>query len=108
LANRILDYFALRSDVPELGSGGRGTESQAILFLGVVLGAVSKVIYQAIQAHGIIEWRSLIIALIASVVTFPYIYDHAGLRRGGLTLAKWCSAFQNGFFWSVAMAALSK
>jgi hypothetical protein len=52
-------------------------------------------------------WKCCFVTL-KSVVTFPYIYDHAGLRRGGLTLAKWCSAFQNGFFWSVAMAALSK
>jgi hypothetical protein len=43
-----------------------------------------------------------------SLVAFPYIYKKAGLNRGQLTLAKWAVGFQNGFFWSVAIDAISK
>jgi len=30
-----------------------------------------------------------------------------GMNRGSLTLAKWCVAFQNGFFWQALMETIS-
>jgi hypothetical protein len=79
-----------------------------VLFLGVLLGAASKIVYDVVESGGLFEWKAFVVAAIASVVIFPYVYSNAGLNRGKATFAKWCLAFQNGFFWSVTMAALSK
>ena len=107
LASAVLDYFSLWSEVPALGGPGRARTRQAVLFVGVLVGALSKVVYDAAQSSGPMEWLAFAVAAVASVVVFPYVYYHAGLNRGQLTLAKWCLAFQNGFFWSVTMGALA-
>ena len=71
---------------------------------------MAKVVYDWLTEHqaSLPGWAPFAVAAIASLVAFPYIYEKAGLDRGQLTFAKWAVAFQNGFFWSVAIDALSK
>jgi hypothetical protein len=107
----LVDYFSLWTTVPELGGpAAQSRIRQPLLFLGVLLGALAKVIYDwltAPQTSGL-AWQPFVVATIAGIVAFPYIYEKAGLNRGRLTFAKWTVSFQNGFFWSVAMDALSR
>ena len=74
------------------------------------MGALAKVFYDwlAIQQPSALGWAPFAAAAIASLVAFPYIYEKAGLNRGSLTFAKWTVGFQNGFFWSVTIDAISK
>lgn len=102
---KIIDYFSLVSTEPL--AGGTGTNRQVKLYIGVLLGALSKVIYDLLASGEGVSFSSFLIAAIASVVVFPHIYKEAGLNKGPLTFSKWCLAFQNGFFWGVTMGALS-
>jgi predicted membrane channel-forming protein YqfA (hemolysin III family) len=107
----IIDYFSLWTAVPELGGrGAQGRVRQPLVFFGVLLGALAKVVYDWLTASqtSALSWQSFVVAAIAGLVAFPYIYEKAGLNRGQLTFAKWAVAFQNGFFWTVAMDAISK
>ena len=89
-----------------MGGQGTGSKSQVQLFAGVLLGAVSKAVYDFF-ANGIAwHWTSVIIAVIASVVIFPQLYYTAGLDKRKLSFAHWTLAFQNGFFWSVVFDQL--
>ena len=103
------DYLSLYGPTPVLG-GATGSENkrQVQLFAGVALGAVCKVVYDAFNAAGNLEWRIFVVALIASLVVFPQLYYSGGLNKKKLTFAHWTFAFQNGFFWSVALSQLSK
>jgi hypothetical protein len=109
LAN-IVDYFSLWTTVAEAGGSGKGRFRQPLAFLGVLLGALTKVFYDWLTASqaSALTWQSFVVAAIAGLVAFPYIYEKAGLNRGELGFAKWAVAFQNGFFWSVAMDAVMK
>lgn len=82
--------------------------SQIYLFLGVVLGAVSKTVYDVLAGQASFSWEPLVLALIASVVIFPQLYYTGGLDKRPLSFAHWTLAFQNGFFWSVAFDQLVK
>ena len=74
----------------------------------MLAGSLSKVVYDAFSTEGTaITLAALLVAAIASIVTFPQIYNQAGLNRGPLTFMKWTVAFQNGFFWSVIMGEIS-
>jgi hypothetical protein len=109
LANRSFrDYFALYGPTPVMGGGGTGNRSQVYLFFGVLLGALCKVIYDALQPEGALYIKTIIIAVIVSVVIFPQLYYSGGLDKRKLSFAHWTLAFQNGFFWTVAFAELSK
>jgi hypothetical protein len=103
------DYFSLYGPTPVLG-GATGSENkrQVQLFAGVALGAVCKVVYDAFTAAGNLEWKMFVVALIASLVVFPQLYYSGGLNKKKLTFAHWTFAFQNGFFWSVALSQLLK
>lgn len=107
--DRIVDYFSLWTTVSALGEG-QNRIRQPVIFLGVLLGALSKVLYDWLTAQqpSALGWAPFAVAAIASLVAFPRIYEKAGLNRGQLTLAKWAVGFQNGFFWSVAIDAISK
>ncbi|MDN3272631.1 hypothetical protein QWJ07_00160 [Frankia sp. RB7] len=106
----IINYFSLWTTVPELGgSSGQSHVRQPLILLGVLLGALAKVVYDWLTSQAAsLSWQPFAVAAIAGLVAFPYLYEKAGLNRGRLTLAKWLLAFQNGFFWSVAMDAISK
>lgn len=105
----IADYFSLFGPRPVAGSEfGSENQRQIFLFAGVVLGAICKVIYDAFTSMTGIEWKALVISLIASIVVFPQLYYAGGLGRRKLSLAHWALAFQNGFFWNVALGALLK
>jgi hypothetical protein len=102
-------YFSLYGPAPAFG-GSTGSENkrQVQLFGGVALGAVCKVIYDAFTSAGNLGWKVFAVALIASLVVFPQLYYSGGLNRKKLTFAHWALAFQNGFFWSVALSELTK
>ena len=91
-----------------MGGVGTGNKSQVYLFAGVLLGALCKVIYDALQPNGEFYIKTIIIAVIVSVVIFPQLYYSGGLDKRKLSFAHWTLAFQNGFFWTVAFAELSK
>jgi hypothetical protein len=104
----ILDYFSLWQTTPVMGGDGSESKRQVVLFIGVLLGAAAKVVYDWLVPGGSLEWTSFIVAMIASVVVFPQLYYSGGLNRRKLSLAHWTLAFQNGFFWSVALTSLVK
>ena len=98
------NYFSLLSTVPAAGGAGTLQRRQIILYLGVLAGALSSVVYDFLSSGSSFNnYAPFFLALIASVVTFPAIYKTAGLNRGRITWAKWATAFQNGFFWSIIM-----
>ena len=90
------------------GNSGSENRRQVILFVGVALGAASKVAYDALGAGGSPHWKSTLAALIASLVVFPQLYYSGGLSKRKLSFAHWTLAFQSGFFWSVALDGLAK
>ena len=105
----IKDYFSLWGPVPVLGASGSENRRQITLFLGVSAGAASKVLYDAFSTPPVsFDWKSLVPALIASVVVFPQLYYSGGLNKRKLSFAHWTFAFQNGFFWSVALSGIAK
>ena len=101
-------YFSLQQSTAVLGGSGTQNRSQIVLFLGVLLGALTKVIYDALSKHTVMNWGDFAVATIASFVVFPQLYYSGGLSKKKLSFAHWTFAFQNGFFWSVAFAALLK
>lgn len=109
MVRSLNEYFSLWSEEAALGPKGQTRHRQIKLYLGVLLGALSKVVYDALVGanEGSFELASFLVAAIASIVVFPQFYYQGGLNKGKLTFAKWCFAFQNGFFWSVAMSALA-
>lgn len=100
--NNVANYFSLWTDTPVLGHGIERVR-QPLYFLGVLGGACALVIFNALQGKSQLVWTPFVIALIVSIITFPYVYEHAGLGRARLSLAKWCLAFQYGFFWPALM-----
>jgi hypothetical protein len=109
LTQGVSDYFSLYGPTAVLGgTAGSENKRQLQLFAGVALGAVCKVIYDALTGAGDMGWRIFIVALIASLVIFPQLYYSGGLNKKKLSFAHWAFAFQNGFFWSVALAQLTK
>jgi hypothetical protein len=109
LTQRISDYFSLYGPTAVLGgTAGSENKRQLQLFGGVALGAICKVIYDALTDVGSLGWKVFVVALIASLVVFPQLYYSGGLSRKKLTFAHWALAFQNGFFWSVALSQLAK
>jgi hypothetical protein len=101
-----LDYFSLNGPVPVLGGAGTGSRRQIQLFIGVLLGALSKVLYDSLLAGAAPRWEAAAIAIIASVVVFPQLYYVGGLDKRPISFAHWTLAFQNGFFWSIALDRL--
>lgn len=103
----VQDYFSLWYVYPVLG--GKGTEQtrQIILFLGVIVGAICRVLYDFL-AGGPLDWKGFAIAAIVSIVIFPQLYYSGGLNRKAVSFAHWAFAFQNGFFWSVALSKLTE
>jgi hypothetical protein len=104
----LSNYFSLYGPSPVFGDKGSENKRQLRLFAGVALGAVCKVIYDAFTNAGVLGWKVFVVALIASLVVFPQLYYSGGLGKKKLTFAHWALAFQNGFFWSVALSELSK
>jgi len=78
--------------------GKSGVKHEVGLFTGVVAGAVGQWLFAATNS-GRFAWQGLVLGLIASIVTFPVIYNSAGLKNSNFTFVKWCVAFQSGFFW---------
>jgi hypothetical protein len=104
----FVEYFSLLGPRPVFGKGGQENRQQLVLFTGVALGAICKVVYDAFVNSGSLEWKSFIVSLIASVVVFPQLYYAGGLNSRRRGFAHWALAFQNGFFWNVALSALFK
>ena len=102
----VREYFSLLGPRPVFGGSGAENRSQVQLFIGVVLGAVSKVLYDVLTDGGAVSWKPFVIALIVSIVVFPQLYYFGGLNRRKLSFAHWTFAFQNGFFWSFTFGAL--
>jgi len=101
------DYFLLAADVPAFGQG-TVRQKQYGLFFGVLSGAVSQIVYDALTTGRAPHLAEFGLACIASFVTFPYVFFHAGLNRARLTFAKWCVAFQYGFFWHIVIQVIAK
>lgn len=102
----IREYFSLLGPYAAAGNGGVGYREQVSLFIGVILGSLSKVVYDALTRGGAVDWKQAVIAVIASFVIFPQLYYSGGLNKRKLSFAHWTFAFQNGFFWSVALGSL--
>jgi hypothetical protein len=113
---KIKEYFSLLTDVPafsarKIVTSDEGTirKAQPIFFIGVLLGSLAKVTYDHFMAGAPFHWGQLVGAAIGSIVSFPAIYNAAGLkRRGDMSFAKWCVAFQHGFFWQVVMQEIGR
>jgi hypothetical protein len=103
----IGEYFSLFGPRAVLGGAGTENERQIRLFLGVIIGASSKAVYDAITNATSLEWKSFVIALIVSFVLFPQLYYSGGLNKKKISFAHWALAFQHGFFWSIALGKLS-
>jgi hypothetical protein len=87
--------------------GASGVDRQVILFSGVVAGTLGQWGFSGLQ-DGNFSFLGLIPGLIASIVTFPFIYENAGLNKVKVNFVKWCVAFQNGFFWPVLLEQVGK
>jgi hypothetical protein len=101
-------YFSLLQTTAVFGGAGSESKSQVGLFVGVLLGALSKVVFDALSKRAAINWGDFVLATIASFVVFPQLYYSGGLSKKKVSFAHWTFAFQNGFFWSVALDALTK
>jgi peptidoglycan biosynthesis protein MviN/MurJ (putative lipid II flippase) len=114
LASKFFERFLLKESAePKFGSGSGTGKSQAILFVGVLAGALSKILYdyfytETAQSVGAtVSVGTVVIACIASIVIFPKLYYVGGLDQRKLSFAHWTLAFQNGFFWNVAFAEIA-
>lgn len=107
MARTITDYFSLWGKVAVLGGEGFERRRQIILYVGVLLGALAKIVFDHFMGTEDAAWAMTIPAFIASIVIFPYVYYKGGLDAGELNFGKWAIAFQNGFFW-VAILELVK
>jgi hypothetical protein len=81
------DYFSLWGPRPVFGGQGAENRRQISLFIGVALGAASKAVYDALTGTGLLEWKTLLIGAIASLVIFPQLYYTGGLSRRRLSFA---------------------
>jgi hypothetical protein len=108
LIQRWIDYFSLWGAYPVLGASGSESRRQIVLYFGVALGAACKVVYDAYTNQSSLQWASVTVSLIASLVIFPQLYYAGGLGKRQMNFAHWALAFQNGFFWSVALGQLAK
>jgi hypothetical protein len=108
LVSNLIDYFSLYRQVPVLGKSGTENRRQIQLYLGVLAGAVCKVIYDVFATNSLPQWQPFIVALIVSLVVFPQLYYSGGLNKPKLSFAHWALAFQNGFFFNVAFGELTK
>ena len=106
--NGVLEYFDLQATEVVYGGSSTITVRQLSLYVGALLGSLSKVVYDAITANGTPQLYGFIAASIASIVVFPTLYRRARLNSGKLTPLKYFVAFQHGFFWSVLMDGLVK
>jgi hypothetical protein len=108
LASKFLERFLLKESAePKFGSGSGTGKSQAILFVGVLAGALSKISYDYFSEGTTQSIGAVVLAFIASVVIFPQLYYVGGLDQRKLSFAHWTLAFQNGFFWNVAFAEIA-
>ena len=104
MLNAIRSYFLLEKPV----LGGGGVKSEGVLFIGVLAGSVGQWLFTALQQHSFPANR-LVLGLIASIVTFPAIFQKGGMKEAAeVTLVQWCVAFQNGFFWPALLDQVSK
>ena len=103
----LAGYFSLRTQMAVLGGAGAVFKKELKLYAGVAMGTMARPIYDALINSTPIGWPIVGAGLIASVIVFPAVYANGGMNRGSLTLAKWCVAFQNGFFWQALMETIS-
>jgi hypothetical protein len=103
LLSAIRSYFSLERPV----LGGSGVDRQVVLFTGVIAGSVGQWVFTGLQEHNFPATR-LALGLIASIVTFPAIFQKAGLNQVKVSLVKWCVAFQSGFFWPALLDQVAK
>jgi hypothetical protein len=106
---KLAAYFSLWTDSPAYGSStGVVKIRQPFFFLGVLIGAMAHPVFDYYRDGSGMEAGQLIVAVIASLVTFPWVYYQAGLDRATMSFAKWCVAFQYGFFWPVIFKVIEK
>jgi hypothetical protein len=91
-----------------MGKGGLVITKEVKLYLGVAGGVAARPIYDALINSTSVAWPLVLAGIIASVLIFPGVYDKGELNRGPLTWAKWCIAFQNGFFWQSLVETIAK
>jgi hypothetical protein len=107
LARRLSETFALYGPTePVLGTDAGRKRAQVYLFLGVLAGAASKIVYDSLTEGATLDPIAFLVAIIISLVIFPQLYYAGGLDRRKLSFAHWTLAFQNGFFCSIAFAEL--
>ena len=101
MLNAIRSYFLMER--PVLG----GVDRQMVLLTGVIAGSIGQWLFAGLQENSFPAGR-LVLGLIASIVTFPSIWQNAGLKQVKVNLVKWCVAFQSGFFWPALLEQVAK
>ncbi|HTO08273.1 MAG TPA: hypothetical protein VMR86_14595 [Myxococcota bacterium] len=90
----LADYFSLwtRSAPPASAAQAFPIERlrQPAFFLGVFAGAVSSFVFNHYRSGASLDSSALVLSLIASAVTFPLVYERAGLA-------------QAEFFWEIVI-----
>ena len=104
----VRSYFNLEGVEVLFGGGGTRTARELSLYIGVLLGALSKVIYDASVGDAPVEARGFVLAAIGSIVSFPALFRKAHLNKGPLNPMKYFVAFQNGFFWSLVLDGIAR
>jgi hypothetical protein len=51
----IVDYFSLWQTTPVMGGTGAENKRQIVLFIGVILGALAKVVYDWLTPGGLLD-----------------------------------------------------
>jgi hypothetical protein len=103
LLSQIAGYFSLARPV----YGASGIKRELVLYTGVLAGVIGQWLIAALT-NGSFVWVSLLLGFVASLVTYPAIYNNAGLNRSNVTFVKWCVAFQNGYFWPALFEQVGK
>jgi hypothetical protein len=94
--NPVANYFLLQK--PVFGPSGGGVQRELALYTGVLAGVIAQWLSVALTS-GDFSKVGLFTGVVASIVTFPAIWQNPGLKAQGMSFVKWCIAFQNGFFW---------
>ena len=104
----VADFMLLLTEEPALGKGGIIEKRQPIYYSGVLAGAIGQAYFVHYREGAAFDWGAIVIALIVSLTTFAFVYERAGLNRAKMSFAKWCVAFQYGFFWPIVFGVIEK
>jgi hypothetical protein len=129
--NRVLRYFDLRLDRPEEGllreSGARARRRKQrrllrqlegalqnvvvyhiIVYMGVVLGVVGKVLFSLYTDGSAPSGPIVLISSIVAAVIFPRVSRDAGIDPDNPHPLQFFLAFQGGFFWQTLIGEIGR